>query len=102
MMNRNRMIPGLAGGLAVAVLVSAGIAMADGDDRHDRDDDMPRDGWMSLLEVAEQLESQGYTPYEIEIDDGAYEVMMIDGQGMVIETDIDPTTGEPLQRRRDD
>ena len=101
-MNRNRMIPGLVGGLAGAVLLSAGIAMADGDDRRDRDDDMPRDGWMSLVEVAEQLESQGYTPYEIEIDDGAYEVTMVDDQGMVIETYIDPINGEPLQRRWDD
>ena len=101
-MNRNRMIPGLVGGLAGAVLLSAGIAMADGDDRRDRDDDMPRDGWMSLVEVAEQLESQGYTPYEIEIDDGAYEVTMVDGQGMVIEAYIDPVNGEPLNRRWDD
>ncbi|MEX0386570.1 PepSY domain-containing protein [Spiribacter onubensis] len=101
-MNRNRMIPGLVGGLAAAVLLSAGIAIADGDDRHDRDDDMPRDGWMSLVEVAGQLESQGYTPYEIEIDDGAYEVTMVDEQGMVIETYIDPTNGEPLPRRWDD
>jgi len=96
------MIPGLVAGLAGAVLLSAGIAMADADDRRDRDDDMPRDDWMSLTELAERLESQGYTPYEIEIDDGAYEVMMVDDQGMVIETSIDPTTGEPSQRRWDD
>ena len=101
-MNRKRMMLGLVGGLAGGVLLSAGIAIADGDDRRDRDDDMPRDGWMSLVEVAEQLESQGYTPYEIEIDDGAYEVTMVDGQGMVIEAYIDPVNGEPLNRRWDD
>ena len=101
-MNRNRMIPGVVGGLAGAVLLSAGIALADSDDRRGGDDDMPRDDWMSLTELALQLEDQGYTPYEIEIDDGAYEVTMVDGQGMVIETYINPTTGEPLQRRWDD
>lgn len=100
-MKRNSMMTGVIGGTTVALLLSAGIAMADGDRWHGWDDDMPRDNWMSLTELAQQLENQGYTPYEIEIDDGAYEVRMVDPQGMMIESYFNPTTGEPLRRWAD-
>lgn len=97
-MNRKQMMMGAVGSLVGALLLCAGIAMADGDRWQGWNDDMPRDNWMTLTELAEQLETQGYTPYEIEIDDGAYEVRMLDTRGMMIESYFNPTTGEPLRR----
>ena len=101
-MSRKRMIPGVVGGVAAAVLLSAGMVMADVERSHGGGDERPGSHWMSLAELAGKLEAQGYTPYEIEIDDGAYEVLMSDEQGIMVETYINPTTGEPLPRRWDD
>ena len=101
-MNRNRIATTLAAALMGATLVTAGIATADSDRDSDWGDDRPGEDWMSVTELAQSLEQRGYIPYEIEIDDGAYEVRMVDEQGMLIEAYINPTTGEPLQRRWDD
>jgi uncharacterized membrane protein YkoI len=101
-MNRNCIASLLAAALVGATLVTAGVATADSDHDSYRDDDRPGKDWLSVTELAQTLEQRGYTPYEVEIDDGAYEVRMVDDQGMMIETYVDPTSGEPLQRRWDD
>ena len=57
---------------------------------------VPRDQWMSPSEIGEKLSAQGYKVTEIESDDGAYEVEMVDKNGTRIETHVHPATGELL------
>lgn len=59
--------------------------------------------WMSVSDLAAKLEAQGYQVLEIEREDGRYyEVEMIDGNGLKVETYLDATTGEPIQLMDDD
>jgi hypothetical protein len=53
-------------------------------------------------EVIADLETKGYKIREMERDHGCYEVEAIDPQGMRVEVDIHPVTGETLNSRRDD
>jgi hypothetical protein len=48
------------------------------------------------------VEGQGYRVIEIEIDDGAYEVKAVDANGVRVEADLDPSTGEPFRGWRQD
>jgi hypothetical protein len=57
---------------------------------------VPRDQWLPPSKIAEKLGEQGYKVYEIEADDGAYEVEMVDKNGVRIETHVHPATGELL------
>jgi hypothetical protein len=57
---------------------------------------VPADQWLSPSEVAEKLASQGYKVLEIEADDGAYEVEMLDKNGVKIDTHVHPATAELL------
>jgi len=61
--------------------------------------------WISVGELAARLEAQGYRVREIEREDGAYEVEVVDANGFRMEARVDPTTGEILRsddrRRRD-
>lgn len=87
-------------GLA-AVLVAGGIASAQ-TVRPDDSRQAPRAGWMSVGEIVAKIEGQGYKVHEVEIDDGAYEVKAVDANGMRVEVDLDPSTGEPLRDWRQD
>lgn len=89
--------------LAIALLAlaaSPSLAMAGDDGRNRWGIDAPRDQWMSLADVTAKMEAAGYTIREIEIDDGVYEVEGRDANGVRIEADVHPVTGEIL--RRDD
>ena len=81
----------LASALAAAVL-AAGPASADSNRRLN----VPADQWMSHTQLTEKLTAQGYTVREIESDDGAYEVKVTDKNGVRIEMDVHPATGDVL------
>lgn len=57
---------------------------------------VPRDQWLSPAQISEKLSAQGYKVTEIETDDGAYEVDLIDKNGTRIEAHVHPATGELL------
>jgi len=58
--------------------------------------------WMSISDLSAKLEAQGYKIREIEVERGAYDVEMIDANGMKVEGYFHPVTGEPLPYRDDD
>lgn len=56
--------------------------------------------WLSVAELAETVEQQGYTLIEVERDDGVFEVSMQDARGYRIEAHLDPRTGARLDGPR--
>lgn len=57
---------------------------------------VPSDKWLSPTEIVDRLSAQGYKVREIEADDGAYEVEMVDKNGARIEVHVHPATAELL------
>lgn len=57
---------------------------------------VPQDQWLAPSAIADKLASQGYKVLEIESDDGAYEVEMLDKNGVKIDTHVHPATAELL------
>lgn len=57
---------------------------------------VPRDQWLSSAQISERLVDKGYKVTEIETDDGAYEVDLIDKNGTRVEAHVHPATGELL------
>ncbi len=57
---------------------------------------VPQAEWMSPAQVTDKLAAAGYRVTEIEADDGAYEVEMVDKNGTRIEGHVHPATGELL------
>jgi hypothetical protein len=57
---------------------------------------VPRDQWLSPAQISEKLANQGYKVTEIESDDGAYEVDLVDKNGTRVEGHVHPATGELL------
>ena len=57
---------------------------------------VPQGEWLSPSQISEKLSAQGYKVHEIEADDGAYEVEMIDKNGTRIDTHVHPATAELL------
>jgi hypothetical protein len=96
-----RTIP-FATGLATAAALFALGAQAADDTRPRAQDAPPRAEWMSIADLAAKLEAQGYTIREIEVERGAYDVELTDGNGMKVEAYLHPVTGEPLPRGDDD
>lgn len=78
--------------LALSLIVGAGAAFADRDERLN----VPRDQWLNPAQISEKLAAQGYKVNEIETDAGAYEVKLTDKNGTRIETYVHPATGELL------
>lgn len=87
-------------GLA-AILFAVGAASAQ-TAKPDASKSAPHAGWMSVDAIVVKLEKQGYVVREIEIDDSVYEVEAVDRNGARVETDLDPSTGEPLGRWKQD
>ena len=82
--------------LATALLATMGATaplLAD-DDRNRLN--VPRAEWKSPVEIKDQLVAAGYNVREIESDDGAYEVDVIDKDGVNMEFHVHPATGEIL------
>lgn len=58
-------------------------------------DDMPARDSVSIVKVAQNLESAGYKNIrEIKFDDGKYEAKVVNSQGNKVKLKIDPKTGE--------
>lgn len=57
---------------------------------------VPADQWLPPGEIVERLGQKGYKVVEIESDDGAYEVELVDKTGTRIEAHVHPATGELL------
>lgn len=57
---------------------------------------VPRDQWLTPAQISEKLAGQGYKVTEIESDDGAYEVDLVDKNGVRVEAHVHPATGELL------
>ena len=57
---------------------------------------VPREQWLSPAQISEKLGAQGFKVTEIETDDGAYEVDLIDKNGTRVEAHVHPATGEML------
>ncbi len=51
---------------------------------------------MTIGAVVGKLESQGYAVRAIELDDGVYEVKVVDRQGQRLKADLNPATAEPV------
>lgn len=91
----------VAAGLAAAVL-AGGIASAQTVEPRNAPG-APNADWMSMSEIVAKVEDRGYRVHEVEIDDGLYEVKATDANGMRVEADLDPKTGDPVRDwRRDD
>lgn len=73
-------------------LIAATVAHADPARRLN----VPQDRWLSPAQISEKLVAQGYKVTEIESDDGAYEVDLVDKNGTRVEAHVHPATGEML------
>ncbi|MBN8608920.1 MAG: PepSY domain-containing protein [Caulobacterales bacterium] len=62
----------------------------------------PNQPELTLSQIESRLSGQGYRVYEIERDDGRYEVKARDSQGRCVELDVDRRSGEILYSHRDD
>lgn len=82
--------------IALALAVSAPTGASAGDDLFKARLNVPSDQWLSPSEIATKLGEKGYRVVEIVSDDGAYEVEMIDKNGVKIEAHVHPATGELL------
>jgi Peptidase propeptide and YPEB domain len=94
-MRKFLIIPAVALSLAAVSLTAVQPAVAL-DDLSERRLNVPRDQWLSPTQIGEKLSAKGYKVYEIETDDGAYEVEMTDKNGVRMEAHIHPATGEIL------
>ncbi|HUW73248.1 MAG TPA: PepSY domain-containing protein [Methyloceanibacter sp.] len=88
---RKYLIPTLLGLSALAAVPA--LAVADWNDGKRLN--VPRDQWLPPSEITEKLSAQGYKVYEIETDDGAYEVEMTKN-GTRMEVHVHPATAEIL------
>lgn len=57
---------------------------------------------LTIAQVDERLSAQGFRVFEIEWDDGHYEVTATNAQGQCRELDVNPTTGAVTRDRADD
>jgi hypothetical protein len=90
---RNYLIPAILG----LSLFATGAALAVDDDwvKGNRLN-VPKDQWLSAGQISEKLAAQGYKVHEIEVDDGAYEVELIDKNGTRVDAHVHPATAEIL------
>lgn len=86
----------LLAAVAISVSVAAPTAALAVDDWSKSRLNVPSDQWMSPSQIAEKLGEKGYKVLEIESDDGAYEVELVDKNGTRIEAHVHPATAELL------
>lgn len=72
--------------MLLALLGSAGPAIAD------EDCSVPMSDWQPREAVQQMAEKQGWTVRRIKIDDGCYEIDGLDAQGRTVEATVDPAT----------
>ena len=81
--------------LSAAIGIPAAVLAGDDDFRSNRIN-VPQDKWLSPTQITEKLDQKGYKVTEIETDDGAYEVDLVDKNGTRVEAHVHPATGEML------
>jgi len=57
---------------------------------------------LSISQIDQRLSAQGFRVFEIEWDDGKYEVTALNAQNQCRELDVNPRTGEVTRDRADD
>lgn len=82
----------LAPVLALSLVAAAVPAIAEPGPRLN----VPREAWLSPAQITDKLAAAGYRVTEIETDDGAYEVELVDKNGTRVEGHVHPATGELL------
>jgi hypothetical protein len=80
-------------GLAAVGLLATSVAYAQ---------TSPAQPELTLSQIESRLSGQGYRVFEIERDDGRYEVKARDAQGRCLELDVDRRSGEILHSHSDD
>lgn len=80
---------------AAAVFASLAMAAAPAFAVNGQRLNVPAEKWMSLSDLKQKLTDQGYEVYEIESDDGAYEVE-VSKDGTRYDLHVHPETGEIL------
>lgn len=90
------MLPALAAAIAVS---AASFALAASDTPKV---DAPREQWLSVGQITDKLTAQGYQIRKVKAEDNGYEVDAVDKNGMRLEADIHPVTGEILKSESDD
>jgi hypothetical protein len=90
-MHTRILAPVLALSLAAAVAMPARAEPAPGTRLN-----VPQANWLSPAQIADKLAAAGYKVTEIEVDDGAYEVDLVDKNGMKVEGHVHPATGDLL------
>lgn len=80
----------------VVALASVQPALARDDAFGGKQLNVPHAEWLSPQEITGKLVDKGYKVREIETDDGAYEVDMVDKNGVRMEVHVHPATGEIL------
>lgn len=83
--------------LTVSVLSFALAAPAFAGDDYVGRLNVPREQWLSVPDVVQKLEAQGYKVHEIEADDGAYEFEATTASGVRVEAHAHPATGDVLK-----
>ncbi len=93
----------MAGLFVASAAIAGGAALAsEGADRSTHGDAAIQADWLTIGEIAQSLETQGYVVHEIEVDDGVYEVEATNADGWQVEAAIDPVTGEILPHHDND
>lgn len=82
---------------ATAIIAAFGITAASGASADSDRLNVPAADWKSVTEIKDRLVAAGYTVREIETDDGAYEVDVVDKDGVRAELHVHPATGEILR-----
>jgi hypothetical protein len=82
---------------AVALACSAGFAMADNSPGK-----VAAAGSVSVEQITNRLQSQGYTVRKIKFDDGRYKVKAVDASGHKEKLYVNPQTGDVMSKGADD
>jgi hypothetical protein len=88
------------GALFALWLGFGGAALAGDEDT--RAAGVPREQWRPIAEIIERFTEMGYQVQGIEGDDNVYEVEAVDPNGLWVQADVDPVSGEILKERSDD
>jgi hypothetical protein len=73
-----------------------------GGDEDTRTSGVAREQWRPITEIIERFTEMGYQVQGIEGDDNVYEVEAVDPNGLWVQADVDPVSGEILKERSDD
>lgn len=79
--------------LAAGLFGVTGLAFASEDEAQLN---VPRDKWLTVMQITEKFTAQGYDVRQVKVEKGAYEVYAIAKDGKRLEVLVHPATGEIL------